>query len=115
MLTQELARILKGTLFVKNDPQIITITSSSSKERHLSSLVKSLRQNIRVKDKGIDFSLKDDQNFSIKFENDLKGADAQSILFNDLSFELEFGYFSHGKNRLNQFKDFARENQKLSK
>lgn len=115
MLAQELTRILKGTLFVKNEPHIISISSSSYRARNLDSLVSIISQNLKEKDKGDVFESSDCQDFSENFEKSLKSIQSQAILFGDLSFELEFGYFSQGISKINDFKNLSSENQKLSK
>lgn len=109
MLTQEFSRILKGTLFVKNETHIISITSNSYKARNMEQLLKIISKNIEEKEKG---KIVDELE---NLKTVLTTTEDSSLIFPDLSFELEFGYFNAKKSKILHLKNFTKENQKLSK
>lgn len=109
MITQEFSRILKGSLFVKNETHIISITSNSYKARNLETLHNIISKNILEKKKGKIFSEIEN------FQDILSSTEESTLIFSDLSFELEFGYFGGSKKKIIELKKFTKENQKLSK
>lgn len=112
MLSQEFIRILKGTLFVKNDTHIITITSNSHKARNLDSLYNLISANLTKKNEGnIIFKEESEEK---DFKEILENSTSSTILFPDISYELEFG-FLNSKRKILQFKNLSKKNQNLSK
>ena len=119
MLKQEFLRIIKTNLFVKNDIQIISISSKTSSSQQLETLRKLIISLSAESESQTNSEFIEDKNlgFEKSFKNALENSTEKNLIFGDLTFELGFGYFDGigCRKRLLQLRTFSEENSKLSK
>ena len=117
MLSQEFVRAIKSTLFVKNNTQIISVVSSTPNSRQFDVLRNLMKSNILQTEKAsliIDQRQRVNQN---SLESQLKTNETQIVFYEDLSLDLEFGYFAGAQShrKLLSLRKLSSESTSLSK